>query len=524
MAKYNRRTSVRSEKTVSHEGGAGYKLTPEFELINILANGISGKFYESENIQSKRLKSAIDKTVASKGEEFVAKALVYARTKMGQRSVTHLGASLLAPYLSGTPIGKHVFSKFNRRDEMGGVIYRLDDMLEIIACYQHLNPGKGIPNSMKKGFKRALENADAYEIAKYQASSRSVSLVDVANLVHPNPPKEKEEVFKALMEGTLSQFDTAEDKQSSSGRQVAEKVKSGEITKEEAKEELAEAKKENWRELIESKKIGYMALLRNLRNILKQADSEILDQAIALLTDQEFIVRSKVWPHQIDIALEVIMDEFSNTETRKLVPALNKAYELSIPNLTEHFPGRTAVVIDTSGSMFGVGWGGNLKINGKAVDKAPIEKAALIGATFGKAVGADIYQFASHAAEVNYNPIDSINTIKNKVLAEQGSVGHGTMLETFFNLAQSLGRMYNRVFIISDMQTADYAARAINNYSANPYTYNIHLCGYQSTILPKSNSRNFKLFGYGSDIYELAKKVEINPNELIKEIEAIRLR
>ncbi len=524
MAKYNKRTSVRSEKTVSHERGTGYNLTPEFELINILANGIQGKFYESEEIQSKRLRDVIDKTVATRGAEFVAKALVYARTEMGQRSVTHLGASLLAPHLSGSEVGKFVYSKYHRRDDIGGVVYRLDDMLEIIACYQHLNPGKRLPNSMTKGFKAALENADAYEIAKYQASNRAISLVDVVNLVHPKPSEEKEEVFNSLMEGTLSQFDTAEDKQSSAGREVADKVKSGEITEEKAEEELAEAKTDNWKELIHTKKIGYLSLLRNLRNILKLGDSDLEEEALKLLVNKEFIVRSKVWPHQIDLALEVIRDEFSSTDAHRVLGALNTAYERAIPNLTEHFPGRTAVVVDTSGSMYGMSWN-PLYVNGvKQHNRAPMEKASLIGATFAKATGADLYQFATDARAVKYNPGDTVNSIKDNILRGEGRVGHGTNLSTAFKLFSRNRAMYDRVFIISDMQTADNAGRAVRDYGANPHIYNIHLCGYKSTILPKSEKKSYQLFGYGSDIYELAKKVEINPNEIIKEIEAVRLR
>lgn len=525
MAKYNTKRSRSSEKTTTYEGGVGYKLKPEFELINLLANGIGKQFYETETEQTNRLKNAIDETVKSRGVEFVAKALVYARDVIGQRSVTHVGSVFLAPHLSGDPLGKYLFTKRVRHDNKGGVVYRIDDMLEIIACYMAKNPGKRLPNSMTKGFKMALESADTYELAKYQASSRGISLVDVVNLVHPKPKKSMEETFRLLMEGELKQFNTAEDKNSKAGQEVAEKVRKGEITKEEAEVELKEAKKDNWRDLLVSKKIGYLALLRNLRNIIKDSgsNSEEMDLAIELLVNEDFIRKSKVWPHQIDLALEILMSEFNVSGNMKLFQALNTAYELSVPNLEGEFHGRTAVVVDTSASMEGSSYNA-VHMNRKSIGKAPIEKASLIGATFAKGVGADLFHFASTSERLTYNPMDSINTIKNVVKGVIGRCGHGTSMGQFFSLISN--EHYDRIFVISDMQTDGYVKREVSRYAdkhGHPHIYNIHLSGYGDTVLPKSDNKVYQLFGYGSDIYELAKKVETNPEELIDEINKIEL-
>lgn len=525
MPKYNTKRSRKSTKTVSHEGGVGYTLQPEYELINILSNGIGKQFYETETDQTRRLKDAIDATIKSRGVEFVAKALVYARDVIGQRSVTHVGSVFLAPHLSGEELGKYVFSKRVRHENKGGVVYRMDDMLEIIACYMAKNPGKRLPNSMTKGFKMALESADTYELAKYQASNRGVSLVDVVNLVHPNPSESMEDTFRKLMDGELKQFNTAEDKNSSAGQEVAEKVRKGEITEDEAKEELKEKKSENWKDLLMSKKIGYLSLLRNLRNIIKDtgSDSEEMRMATELLVNEEFIRKSKVWPHQIDLAYEVIKDEFRSSEIRNLSIALSTAYERSVPNLEDEFHGRTAVVIDTSGSMFSGSWN-PLYIGDKRTNRPAIAKGSLIGATLAKGIGADLYQFSSSSKEIKYNPNDPINTIKNNVLDSQGEVGHGTRLDTFFK--EISDTHYDRIFIISDMQTMDYARKSVDGYVnkwGQPHIYNIHLCGYKSTIMPHNTPKMYQLFGYGSDIYELAKKVEVNPKELIDEIERIQL-
>jgi hypothetical protein len=317
------------------------------------------------------------------------------------------------------------------------------------------------------------------------------------------------------MKGELKQFNTVEDKNTESGKVVAAKLKSGEITKEQADVELMEAKESNYRDLITSKKIGYLALLRNLRNILKNSsDNDLIDGAIGLLVDEKFIKKSLVFPHQIDLALEVLLEEFptSNVSARKVFTALNTAYELSIPNLTELFThGRTAVVFDTSASMTSkVTLAGGRK-NGS---DSRLGKAALVAATLAKGIGADVFHFASYCESVKFNPLDSVNTIKNNFVKLEGRVGHGTDFNSIFN---TLKGEYDRVFVISDMQGATYVKTS--TYT-NMHIYSIDMAGYGTTMF-KPGSKIYSIFGYGSDIYELVKKVEIDPNVIISEIEKI---
>jgi hypothetical protein len=520
MARYNTSTKRKPELVENHEGGMGYKLNPKHELISLMVGGdFKNTFYENLGDREKRFTDLIDK-LAKTDLEFLAKAMVYVRSVVGQRTVTHFGSTVLAKHLSGTDLGRRFYSKRNRRGNAGGVIYRLDDILEIVACYMALNPSKPLPNSMKKGFKHALEAADAYELAKYQAKGKGVSLVDVVNLVHPKPSAEMKETFAKLMKGELKQFDTVENKNTEAGKVVADKVKSGEITKAEADVMLKEAKEDNYKELIETKKIGYLALLRNLRNILKNSnDTALIDNACRLLTDEVFIKKSLVFPHQIDLALEVLLDEFptSNAGMRKMITALDKAYELSVPNLTELFThGRTAVVFDTSASMTSETTYLSGGTGRKASKSKVMDKATLIAATLAKGIGADVYHFASYCESVNFNPLDSIHTIKKTFMGLTGRVGHGTEFNSIFNM---IGDKYDRVFVISDMQGASY----INTSSyKDMHIYSIQLNGYNTTMF-KPNSKLYGIYGYGSEIYELVKKVEINPNALIEEINKIEI-
>jgi len=529
MAKYNKKTvSATATPVATHEGGVGYKYAPKFELIALLASGIDNTFYEKESDRSTRLSNLIDE-ISKTDKTFVAKALVYARSVMGQRSVTHLGAALLAKHLRGDELGTAFYSKRSRNENKGGIVFRLDDMLEIASAYQFKNPEtnpakiaegkkyKPFSNAIKNGFKLALEAADTYELAKYQAKSRDLSLVDIINLVHPKPRPEMEEVFKKLMSGELKQFNTVEDKNTKAGQDVAAKLKAGEITKEEAAKELTESKEENFAELITNRKIGYLALLRNLRNILNVAsNSTLIKNACALLTDEKLIRKSLVFPHQIDLALEIMLSEFGTSKSAPFIKALNDAYELAIPNLTELFKnGTTAVVFDSSGSMSTPIALNNGKPGARGSEGA-IAKAGLIAATLAKGIGADIYHFADYCEEIKFNPADSVNTIKKNCLSKQGRVGYGTEFNSIF---RTIGNKYDRVFVISDMQGADALPKAAYT---NTHIYSIDICGYGTTMFAPG-SKLYKLFGYSSDIYELVKRVEIDPNVILTAIEAIEI-
>jgi 60 kDa SS-A/Ro ribonucleoprotein len=520
MTKYNTKIAGTAHEVVNAQGGQSIKFVPEMELVGLLASGLDGRFYETESDREKRLIEVI-KEVGKKDPELVAKALVYARTVMGQRSVTHVGAVAALSVLSGTPLASRFFTKRDRKVNKGGIIFRLDDMLEIVAYYFLRNVDKPLPNSIKRGFKNVLESADTYELAKYQGKGKAISMVDIVNLVHPKPSEKMQETFKKLMKGELKQFNTSEDKNTKAGQVVAEKVKSGEITKEEAEIELKEAKGENWKQLISEGTLGYLALLKNLRNIVNDTTDEVYQAALEMLVDEKRVRKSLVFPHQIDIAFEVLMSEGSDKvpQTRRvsLLTALSNAYELAVPNLTELFTyGRTAVVIDTSGSMTG----NTVKMNGTSINSRPVDKAALVGATLVKGIGADLYHFSTSCEQLQYNPLDTVNTIKNSIITR--AHGGGTSFESIF---RTLNGKYDRVFVVSDMQGGDSILKYSTYQSyikthGQPYIYSIDMCGYGNTMF-KQNDKLINLFGYSSDIYEMVKSAELNPKKVLEEIRKI---
>lgn len=534
--KYNRKKEGTPTIT-THEGGKGFTQSPEMALISLLAVGLDKTFYEGSNEREKRLVDLIGQ-VAAKDKYFAAQCLVYARTKFGQRTITHRGAVEMAKYISGEEWGKRFFGRWDKKEQKGGIVFRADDLTEIAACYFHFNQGKNLTNAMKKGFAEALKTMDRFELARYAGKNRGVSLVDIFNLVRPTYGKDVEGRKRSIKEvhdllhGGIKQFGTSEAENSKAGQEVKKMVDVGEITIEQAKEVVQEKKASNFTELIMSEKMGYLQLLRNLKNIHDAtkgftSNKELMDKVEEILTNRDRIVASLVYPHQIDLALEFLSLELSGSVSRKLIKILDEAYEAAIVNVSELIGENTAVLIDTSGSMHSLGMS-NVSIgSNKQLGVAAIHKAALIGATLGKGINADVYQFSSTTAELRYNLGDSINTIKNSFLSHEGEVGHWTQLDTAFQLFNEKKRHYERIFIISDFQIADsvlggsqYSMYVRNSPFGVPYIYSIDLKGYGNQPF-KPNSKYFNLAGYSASIYETAKMYEVDPQALMNEVKQI---
>ena len=163
-----------------------FKLKEKEELVStVMTTFLEDSYYEKQNEIVDRITSLLDKV----DPLFAAKLAIYARNNGNLRSVTHLVSAYIARNLQNKDWAKRFYSK---------IIVRPDDMTEILSAYAKLNgmsdnDVKKIPNSMKKGFKEALEGLDAYRIDKYKMKTRSFSLVDLVRLFHPKATQKNTE-------------------------------------------------------------------------------------------------------------------------------------------------------------------------------------------------------------------------------------------------------------------------------------------------------------------------------------------
>lgn len=486
MGRFNTENKTKTTKTVNLAGGKAYSQTSELELVSILLTSfVQDQYYKSADDSMKRVTELLGKV----DPKFAAKAAIYARNEFGMRSITHVLAVEIAKHISGQEWGKKFFSE---------VIRRPDDMTEIVACYFGKNKGKALPNSLKKGFAKAFDKFDGYQLAKYKGDGKDVSLVDVVNLVHPKATKKNEKALDELVKGTLKSTETWEAKLTSAGQ----KAKS--------EDELSNLKKDAWVGLIREKKLGYLALLRNLRNIMETAP-EVLDEALAALTNEAFIKSSLVFPFQYLIAYKQF-SSMNTKESRKIADALSDAIDISCQNVKSlNFQGNTLVVVDNSGSMDSP--------VAKSEHMRKSELGALFGIVLAKAINADLMEFGTNARYINFSLKEHSMEFAAKFTG-LNQVGHGTDFTSIFSTAN---KAYDRILIFSDMQgwrNGGAPTNAANNYKrkydCEPHIYSFDLAGYGSMMFPEN--KVYAMAGFSEKIFTIMSLLEQDRKALINTI------
>ncbi len=521
-------SSVPVEDSVNRQGYAAYALADELKLISMLNTvRIEAQAYRSENQVMKDLRDLIEK-IGMNDPYFVAQAIVYSRCKgEGMRAINHLAAALLAPFISGQEYAKRFYGLWNKKEDRGGCIYRPDDMSEIKDVYCALNKGT-LSNSMKKGFAASLEALDTYLLSKYKKT-----VIDMANLVHPNPTKSKAtvkdengnevNVLNALMNGINVIADTWETAQAEAGQEVAKAVREGKLSKEKAAEVLKEAKAENWNSLLKENKLGILAALRNIRAIMNNsnASNDTVKMLTNLLSNGNAIRNGLIMPYQIDTAYEVVREQVnSSIDQRNILTALLKGYEAAVPNLAVALPGKTCVLLDCSGSMHTACVE---KRNGKLErmrNATACEKAGLIAATIAKATNADIVRFGSRAEFAQYDPNKNVFDLGTQL--SNCNMG-GTSIAMAFNKIN--GKQYDRIILLSDNEantgsTSTAYKSYLRSVNSSPYVYCIDFAAYGTTPLKNDGKINY-YYGFGYSMFDDIASKEFNPMQHIDKVRKI---
>ena len=325
-------------KVRNYEGAEAFVMTPELELYTaVVTASLSDKFYETNNEQMDRIVSLIAKV----DPVFVAQLAVYTRTQMYLRSVPLLLLVELAKVHSGDNLVSRAVAQ---------TVLRADEITELLACYQSRNPSKDerkklarLSHQIQMGLQQAFNRFDEYRFAKYDRDGAEVKLRDALFLVHPKAKDEAQQaIFDKITNKSLAVPYTWETELSALGQQKFEND-----------EERVTAFRLKWEELIDSGKVGYMALMRNLRNILESRVSvKHIQKVCSTLSDPKAIANAKQLPFRYLSAYREVQ-KIASTSTANVLSALETACLCSAANI-EGFGADTKVLLacDVSGSMF----------------------------------------------------------------------------------------------------------------------------------------------------------------------------
>lgn len=258
-------------------------------------------FYESGESIADRIAAL----VAQVPHQVVADLAIEARSEHNLRHVSLLLAVELAKHARGTGIVSETIAK---------VVQRADEVAEFLTLYWR-NGRRPIAKQVKKGLAAALRKFDAYQLAKYDRE-KVIRLRDVLFMVHAKPKDDAQAaIWKQLVDGTLPAPDTWEVALSGGAD-----------------------KRETFERMLREGTLGYLALLRNLRNMTDAGVDESLVREAVLARKGG---ANRVLPFRYVAAARA---------AKHMEPVIDQALQAAISELPA-LPGRTVVLVDVSGSM-----------------------------------------------------------------------------------------------------------------------------------------------------------------------------
>lgn len=453
----------------------GFERTKQSELFLLAVSNMVGKdeFYESAKNRDDRF-SNLCAEVAVQDSVWFLGFVEWLRNEAFMRSASVVAAveGSKALYYSGHVPGVP-------RALVAASMARADEPGEVLAYYES-KYGKNFPAFLKKGVAdgaRKLYNE--YSFLKYDTDSKGFRFADVIQLTHAKAvDPQQNDLFSLALDTRYGNVNDVPDSLS----MVKDRAYLMNMPVSERRKQLnapyvlskagmtwealsgwlqgpMDAKA--WEAIIPS--MGYMALLRNLRNFVEAGVSaEVLKRVLAKLADPEQVAKSKQFPFRFLAAYQ------ANKGNLKIAVALEEALEASLSNVPS-LSGRTLILVDRSGSMFG--------FHGSDSELTMADKAAIFGSALAlRAEDADLVQFGSAwrgpaFEKVSYRKGDSLLPMMSK-FRDMGGTDTAAAVKGSF-------KGHDRVIIITDEQYNGYGGDPLASVPAGTPVYTWNLEGYR---------------------------------------------
>lgn len=381
-------TSAQIKVEYTHEGAPAKRISPEQALRRSVLSCLlwEKEFYED----GKSIADRIMENAALVSKETVSALAVEARNVHGLR---HAPLMLLLDLIRRGGPGV--------AEAIDGTIRRVDEMGELVALYWR-GGRKMLPKQMKLGLAKAFARFNEYSLAKYDRDG-PVKLRDVLFLSHPKPEGEdRAALYKRIAERKLETPDTWE-VQLSGGAD----------------------KKETFERLIRDGKLGYLALLRNLRNMMDAGcDRQLVADAIVARKGADM-----VWPFRYVAAARAVPQMEAYID-QALCEAIGSGPRLS---------GITAVLVDVSVSM-------DVALSARS-DMKRIDAAAALASV----INGDVRVFSFSQNVVEVPPRRGMAGVDAVIKSQP----HGGTYLGQAVTAINANVKYDRLIVITDEQSAD---------------------------------------------------------------------
>ncbi|NUW30755.1 TROVE domain-containing protein [Nonomuraea sp. SMC257] len=521
MAKFNGTSTrvavsspVKSEETPSgrtHEGAPGYARDARSELFLLAITNMVGEntFYEKAGDRDNRFRALVHQIAIEDGE-WLARFLPWLRSGANMRSAPVVAA--LEAVKARLGAGLHGLN----RQLVNSVLQRADEPGEALA-YWTSTYGRAIPKPVKRGVADAVQRLySERSLLKYDTDSKGYRFGDVIDVVHPSPDPGKPwqgDLFAHALDRRHNRDNAIPESLRVLQRRahlmsipVAERraiVENG--VRDAVAVTLADAgmtwealagwlqgamDKQAWESVIPT--MGLMALTRNLRNFDQAGVSDELAAVVAAkLASAEEVRRSKQFPFRFLAAY-------------KHAPSLRWAYPLeqalghSLANVPA-LKGRTLILVDRSGSMFG-------GVSGKSgLNRA--DSAAVFGVALAmRAESADLVEFGTRSSSVAFGAGESVL----KVVDRFGDLGGTNTAEA----VRAHYRGHDRLVIVTDEQAwgGHHGADPTAQVPADVPVYTWNLAGYQYGQGPSGGWNRHTFGGLSDAAFRLIPLLEAGKN------------
>lgn len=546
MTKFNTRTtrtattspvaSARKTGLTTHEGAQGFKRDARGELFMLGAGRFFGEktFYEKPDEGAKRFVALVHE-VAPAYPEWTASFLKWLRSEANIRTSALVGAVEFVRAMNGPEAADAVAirdgvnrSEVTPRAVVRSVLQRADEPGEMIAYFRS-QYGRKIPHSIKRGIADAISGIGTgrkplyseYTMLKYDTDSHGYRFGDVVDTVCPATvhPEVRGTMLGDLFEYAIDRrHGHADDaigfpmfEANKSFRRLVEsnpgilldveKLKSAGLTWEDALS-LGGAKLDKaklWEALIDADSLGYMALIRNLRNFDEAGVSKAhAKKVVEIIEDPERVKTSRQLPFRL-------LSAYHAAPSDRWKQALTEALDHSTANIPK-LTGRTLVLVDTSASM-------ERQLSDKSKVRY-VDAAALFGVALARsAAKVDLYGFGDGVFRHELAYGGSVLGQTQQFVRRVGEAGHGTQIAASMR-ATFAG--HDRVVVFTDMQTMGRNARTfgygIGDVSsavpASVPVYAWNLAGYEASMMPTGSGNRHEFGGFSDSAFSIMQTLE----------------
>lgn len=458
----------------NREGYRAHRRSVEEEYLQMLLTNTLGRtFYADEN---ELLAQAAEthEIMAELNPEFMARALVFARKQGFMRLQPIYGLAMLSK--ARPDLFAKVFAK---------VVLIPSDLADFLTILKGQGRGQG-GRAVKRQVANFLRGATEYWAIKYGGRGRGYNLGDAVATAHPIPVDERQQALFRYLRGRetslaqLPQIAAVEQlKRASKDKEKIRLIREGKLPYETVTGAIT-ANKKIWEALLYQ--MPTFALLRHLNTFEREGlfeKPQHLRYAVERLTDAEALRKSKILPMRFATA-------YDQVKRAALKEALAEAVELTFASLPD-IPGRTAILLDISGSM-----------EGEYLRTGSVFALALHKKTGGNSV---FLLFDDRVHDPKPSKTASIMGQAARIKA-RGGTDTGLPVRRLTELQENV----DQIIMITDEQQNQGSPfyRELRNYRSkinrNAQAFIVDLAPYRRSMVPAEDENTYYIYGWSDQV------------------------